>query len=178
MTLGAARMLRTLAGLALLTGPCLRAQGIEPYHAKEIQPYHAKGVTPDQAQPPAPSGQPVQAEDPASFFRTFGLAVPGVAYSWDDLAAGTRHHVASAGARTGSWIRVNPDHTYVWVSDWVGKTLHGRWILHKDGLLLQHGEEGKDWILGRLPRPRGAALVYLFDGNWMTYHGTPKPRGR
>lgn len=32
--------------------------------------------------------------------------------------------------------------------------------------------------MGRLPGPSGAAVVYLYDGNGMTYHGTPRPGAR
>jgi hypothetical protein len=112
------------------------------------------------------------------FFHTFGLAVPGVAYSWDNLATQTRTHVAAAGTVTKSAVRINPDGTYVWNSAWDGRVIQGRWISHKDGILLQNGQEKKDWVMGRLPHPNGDAVVYLYDGDSMTYHGTPKPGGR
>jgi hypothetical protein len=150
----------------------LPAQELRPYQAQEVRPTRAKEVQPSAA--PRAEGR----QDASFFFRTFGLAVPGGAYSWDNLATQTRTHVVSAGALTKSSLRINADGTYDWNSAWEGRLLRGRWALHKDGLLLRQGQEGKDWVLGRLAHPSGRAEVYLFDRNAMTYHGTPRPDPR
>lgn len=195
----------TRASLMLLClpfGPLASAQGIEPYRAQEVKPYQAQEVKPHRAQEvkpyraqqpaiaqpgpsprreaPAPAPSPVPPPAPAAsvFFGTFGLAVPGVAYSWDNYATQTRTSVVAAGTLTKSSIRVNPDGTYEWNSAWDNRLIRGRWVSHRDGILLQGGQEKKDWVMGRLPDPSGSAVVYLYDGNYMTYHGTPKPRGR
>lgn len=169
-----------------LTGLAAQAQGIEPYKAQEVKPYRAQEVKPHQAEPSRPEGArqdrsapvPPPRQDASFFFRTFGLAVPGVAYSWDNLATQTRTNVVAAGTTTKSTIRIDPEGTYVWNSAWDGRVIQGRWVSHRDGILLQHGQEKKDWVMGRLPNPSGTAVVYLYDGNYMTYHGTPRPTGR
>ncbi|HJV37915.1 MAG TPA: hypothetical protein VJ528_03670 [Geothrix sp.] len=180
----------SLALVCLPIGLPASAQDIAPFRAQEVKPYHAQDVKPNRAQEVKPFRAPEPAavqpgpsprrESPApsSFFGTFGLAVPGVAYSWDNHATQTRTNVVAAGTLTKSSLRVNPDGTYEWNSAWDGRLIRGRWISHRDGILLQGGQEKKDWVMGRLPNPSGSAVVYLYDGNYMTYHGTPKPGGR
>lgn len=192
----------SLVFLCLPIGPSAGAQGIEPFKAQEVKPYRAQEVKPTPPQGVKPSRvevvKPFRAPEPAAvqpgpaprreapaaapapsiFFGTFGLAVPGVAYSWDNHATQTRTNVVAAGTLTKSSLRVNPDGTYEWNSAWDGRLIRGRWVSHRDGILLQNGQEKKDWVMGRLPGPSGAAVVYLYDGNGMTYHGTPRPGAR
>lgn len=180
--------------LCLGAGLPATAQDIQPFRAQEVKPYGAQEVKPTRSQEvkpyrapetaavqPGPSPRresPAPAPASSPFFGTFGLAVPGVAYSWDNHATQTRTNVVAAGTLTKSSLRVNPDGTYEWNSAWDGRLIRGRWVSHRDGILLQNGQEKKDWVMGRLPNPSGAAVVYLYDGNYMTYHGTPKPGGR
>jgi hypothetical protein len=112
----------------------------------------------------------------AFFFRTFGLAIPGVAYTVDNYAAGTRTLVTSAGALTKSAVRINPDGTYVWNSSWDGRVIQGRWTAEKDGsIILRNGQEKKDWKMQRMDKPIGKAEITLWDQNSIWYHGTPLP---
>ena len=171
-----ARPRALIPALALLAaGLPVAAQGIEPFRAQEVQPVRAQPVRPEPRKPDPKAQAPTPATEVSFFFRTFGLAVPGVAYSWDNLAAQTRTQVVAAGTPTRGAIRVRPDGTYLWHSAWENRLIEGRWIPHRDGILLQHAQEKRDWVLGRLPTPRGAAVVYLYDGASMTYHGTPQP---
>jgi hypothetical protein len=106
------------------------------------------------------------------FFRTFGLAVPGVAYSFDNYATNTRTNVVAAGTLTKSSVRVNADHTFDWNSAWDGKIIHGRWVEHEGGILLQHAQEEKDWLMQRIANPPGKAEITLSNGS-IWYDGTP-----
>lgn len=152
------------------------AQPVQEYHAKEILAYHA---TPIQggAQPQSSSSKSEATTHSASgmdsLLRTFGLAVPGVAYTVDNYAANTRTVVTSSGTVTKSAVRINPDHTYDWNSAWDDRLIHGRWVEAKDGILLLNGQEHKDWLLRSMEKPSGKATVTLWDKNATWYNGTP-----
>lgn len=145
---------------------------MEVHHAKPIEIY--KG---DRSATQSRSSGSAQntAADLSFFFRTFGLAIPGVAYVVDNVAAGTRTSVVSAGGLQESSIQIRPDQTYKWNSKWDGRIINGKWENTKDGLLIRKGQEGKDWLLEKLPRPAGKAIVALWDRNATWYNGTPLP---
>lgn len=149
------------------------SQTIQPYTAKPIQEYHATPVRPndDSGTRPAPHPQPNRAG--RSLIGTFGLAVPGVAYSYDNYATSTRTTVTSTGVVTKSAVRINPNHTYDWNSAWDGRMIHGNWVEKDGGVLLLHGQEGKNWLLRTMDRPSGNATVTLWDQDSMWYNGTP-----
>lgn len=147
------------------------SQNIEPYRAPH-EPKPPREVGPDPNRYPRKQ-EPARSGSNSPLFHTFGLAVPGVAYSFDNYATNTRTNVVAAGALTKSSIRVSPDHTYIWNSAWDGKTIRGQWKEWKDGgVLIMHGQEGKDWLLQTLPSASGKATVVLYN-DMTQYHGTP-----
>src|ERR1035437_6460507 len=97
------------------------AHQIEPYQAKEVEVYKGKEIA-------RPADSNAKDTNPDFFFRTFGLAVPGVAYTVDNYARDTRTLVTSTGALTKSSVRINRDHTYEWNSAWDGRIIRGKWV--------------------------------------------------
>jgi hypothetical protein len=158
------------------------AQTIQPYTADTIQPYTADTVKPYTAPALKPhaadagqSREPVRARsgDPGFFFRTFGLAIPGVAYTTDNYATNTRTVTVAPGAVTKSAVRVNPDGTYVWNSSWDSKIIRGRWRADGGAVVLLKGQSGLDWKMQRMDRPSGKAVITLWDQQSIWYNGTP-----
>jgi len=177
-----------------------RASDVTPYQAEDVKPYQAEDVRSVEAQVPKQSRrqdvEPYGAENPSKppreiepdpsiyprkqnsngagsqFIHTFGLAVPGVVYSYDNYAANTRTTVTATGAVTNSAIRINPDHTYDWNSAWDGKMIHGRWTDWDGGIRIERGQEGKDWLMHALKPASGKATVVLYNDSTQ-YHGTP-----
>ncbi len=169
-----------LATLATVPAINVAAQTIQPYHAQQIEVYKGRDLVQEEQDAKRKQQQHNNRQQPkpvsrdTTFFqRTFGLAVPGVAYTVDNYAANTRTLVTSAGAVTKSAVRINPNHTYDWNSDWDGRVIHGKWIEHKDGIVLLKAQEGKDWLMQKMNRPTGKAVVTLWDQNAIWYNGTP-----
>ncbi len=167
--------------ISLIAAPALTisAQTIRPYQAQQIEVYKGRDLVKeeqdakrnqqqDNKQQPAPP-----LKNPAFFQRTFGLAIPGVAYTVDNVAANTRTLVTSTGTLTESAVRINPNHTYDWNSAWDKRMIHGKWVEHKDGVLLLNGQERKDWLMRAMSRPSGKAVITLWDQNAIWYNGTP-----
>lgn len=131
-------------------------------------------------QPPAaPSApQPAAKVQPSNsgggfFFRTFGLAIPGVAYTFDNYATNTRTTTVSSGYVTKSAIRINPDGTYIWNSAWDGKIIQGRWRQEGGAIIVVGGQSGLNWRMERMAKPSGDAVITLWDQNSIWYNGTP-----
>lgn len=171
----------TLISATLIALPALNlaAQTIRPYHAQQVEVYKGRDLEQEQRdarrkQQKNNNQQSAPVSHETTFFhRTFGLAIPGVAYTVDNHAANTRTLVTSAGAVTKSAVRINPNHTYDWNSQWDGRVIHGKWIEHKDGIVLLKAQEGKDWLMQKMNRPSGKAVVTLWDQNSIWYNGTP-----
>jgi hypothetical protein len=183
-------------------------EGMAVHQADPVKVFRAESISPDgpTVRPPAAvdrssrnAAPPAPAQDPSddgfraaprgntapdsppglgSFFRTFGLAIPGVAYTFDNYATNTRTLTISSGAVTRSAIQVNPDGTYIWISAWDEKTIRGAWRQQGDSIIILKGQSGLDWRLSRLTPPQGRAEVTLWDQNSIWYHGTPPPAGR
>lgn len=167
--------------ISMIAVPALKiaAQTVRPYQAQQIEVYKGRDLVQEdqdakRRQQPNSKQQPAPPLKNAAFFqRTFGLAIPGVAYQIDNTAANTRTLVTSAGAITKSAVRINPNHTYDWNSDWDRRVIHGRWVERKDGILLLNGQERKDWLMRAMSRPSGKAVITLWDQNAIWYNGTP-----
>jgi hypothetical protein len=165
----------------MIAVPALKmaAQTIRPYQAQQIEVYKGRDLAKEEQdakrkQQQNNKQQPAPPSTNTAFFqRTFGLAIPGVAYTVDNTAANTRTLVTSAGAITKSSVRINPDHTYDWNSDWDRRMIHGKWVEQKDGILLLKGQEHRDWLMRAIDRPSGKAVVTLWDQNAIWYNGTP-----
>lgn len=137
-----------------------------------------KGSGGSTAAAPAPSQASVPPQAPAAsgggfFFRTFGLAIPGVAYTTDNYATNTRTVTVASGYVTKSAIRINPDGTYVWNSAWDGKIIQGQWKQQGGAIIVLKGQSGLDWRMERMAKPAGDAVVTLWDQNSIWYNGTP-----
>jgi hypothetical protein len=113
--------------------------------------------------------------DLSYFFRTFGLAIPGVAYTTDNYATNTRSITVAAGTVTKSAVRINPDGSYIWNSAWDGKVIRGQWKRDNSAIILLNAQGGLNWRMERMPQPQGRAVVTLWDQNSIWYHGTPLP---
>ncbi|HWR54855.1 MAG TPA: hypothetical protein VN428_27345 [Bryobacteraceae bacterium] len=156
-----------------------RSADIEPFQADTIEPYkpnktEPKKVAPASEEAPAPKESAGKADAGAFYFRTFGLAVPGVVYSYDNIAAGTRTTVTAPGAVTKSAVRLQKDGSYIWNSSWDGKVIRGRWTpAAGGGITLLRAQEGKDWRMERLKEKSGKAEISLWDQSSIWYHGTP-----
>lgn len=164
---------------------------IEVFKADSIEPYKPNTAAPKKEENPgaedarkdgdaegaAARARNTKPEDAAFFFRTFGLAVPGVVYSYDNIAAGTRTTVIAAGTVTKSAVRLHKDGSYIWNSSWDGKIIRGKWMPATEGggIILLRAQEGKDWRMERLKNKSGKAEVSLWDQNSIWYHGTPLP---
>lgn len=157
---------------------------INPYTAKPVQEYHATEIQSYQASPAQTANAAHSLSSSAGatlhgasgmdvLLHTFGLAIPGVAYTVDNYATETRTVVTSSGTVTKSAVRVNPNHTYDWNSAWDNRLIHGRWVESKDGVLLLNGQEHKNWLLRSMEKPSGKATVSLWDQNSTWYNGTP-----
>ncbi|HWR35893.1 MAG TPA: hypothetical protein VN622_08515, partial [Clostridia bacterium] len=95
-----------------------RAQDIQPYRADDTRPQARLEIGPE----PRKDSKPRNDNSAGSaFMHTFGLAVPGVVYSYDNYAANTRTTVTATGTVTKSAVRISPDHTYQWNSAWDGR---------------------------------------------------------
>jgi hypothetical protein len=110
-----------------------------------------------------------------SFFRTFGLAIPGVAYTTDNFATNTRTVTVAAGAVTKSTVRIDPEGSYVWNSSWDGKVIRGQWRREGSAIILLNAQSGLNWRMQTMAQSQGKATVTLWDQNSIWYHCTPLP---
>ena len=95
------------------------------------------------------------------------MGVPGVTYQVDQ--GDVIKQVTSSGVATASTLQLLPDHTYVWNSQWDGKTYRGTWT---DGnsdypVVIAGAQEGKTWKVGAAKD----GAIYVWDGNAMSYTG-------
>lgn len=109
------------------------------------------------------------------FNVTYGLAVPGVAYT--EAAGGDKvRYVVSSGVKTQSTVVIKPDGAYVWDSKWDGKVIKGNWEKTGDSgypIVLKNAQEGKNWQVGPDSR-KGAKpeTILVWDGS-IWYEGYP-----
>lgn len=103
----------------------------------------------------------------AGFISTYHLWVPGTSYTIPDYS--NQELILKTSSGTGilpGGVSINADETYIWNSNWDGKTIKGKWKNTGDKdypILLLQAQEGKDWKVGKAPG-KGVDII-LWDGS-------------
>lgn len=117
---------------------------------------------------PPKSSTATRQESPYGFpWGEYGLGIPGVAYEIDQ--GDKIVQVTASGRQTASTLRLNPDGTYVWNSQWDGKTYKGTYQKGSGDypILIPGAQEGKTWHVGK----EKDGNIYVYDGSSIYYIG-------
>ncbi|HLO03712.1 MAG TPA: hypothetical protein VK191_11430 [Symbiobacteriaceae bacterium] len=155
---------RWLLAVVLLAGVLSGCAGVT---SKSTEPQGSGriGSTPQKA-----AGQPAatRQESPYGFsWGEYGLGIPGASFQIDN--GDTVTQVTGSGAQTASTLKLNADGTYVWNSQWDGKTYKGQWQKGSGDypITIPGAQEGKTWHVGK----EKDGDIYVYDGNSIYYIG-------
>lgn len=125
------------------------------------------GVT---SKPAEQSAGATRQESPYGFsWGEYGLGIPGASYQIDNGETITQ--VTGTGHQTASTLKLNADGTYVWNSQWDGKTYKGQWQKGSGDypIVIPGAQEGKTWHVGK--EKDGNGNIYVYDGSSIYYIG-------
>lgn len=160
------RAFRYVLGVALVAGLLSGCAGVT---SKSPEPQGSGRLGANS--PKASAGQPAAAsrqESPYGFsWGEYGLGIPGASYQLDN--GDTVTQVTSSGQQTASTLKLNADGTYVWNSQWDGKTYKGQWQKGSGDypIVIPGAQEGKTWHIGK----EKDGNIYVYDGNSIYYIG-------